>query len=286
MQNENISSAEMTAFWRSEHPKLSHDSLSELLSSPDGIRKSHEFETKYNYPMIGRKVSVRAGWFQEEAIRLLKTKHYNSCISLGSGFSMLTFYLSKYTMANKNLSFLDVDLQKMIATRTKRISSLEHELLDVSVLSRVSTLVLDLEYSYQNGSKFSEIFGMSRTPVFIIEGIIYFLSKGCVNWIFEGIQSYKNYAILFDYWPENGPNISECFKRAIATLNNFIPEQTRGLLSTSELNTLCKNSNLTIVSLQEKEQEFSIKNEEEPQFMDQNLFFPVQLAIVTPKQYE
>ncbi|HLX54590.1 MAG TPA: class I SAM-dependent methyltransferase [Aquella sp.] len=283
MQNENISSAEMTAFWRSEYPKLSHDSLSKFLSSPEGIRKSHEFETKYNYPLIGRKVSVRAGWFLEEAVYLLKTGYYNSCISLGSGLSMLTYYLSKYAMANKNLSFLDVDMEEMIAARTKRISSLDHELLDGLALNRISTLALDLEYSYQSGRKFIEIFGTNQTPVFIIEGMIYFLSKGCVDWIFEGIQSYKNYVVLFDYWPENAPNMSECFKHSIATLNNFIPEQTRGLLSSSELNTLCKNSNLTIVSLQEKEQEFSIKNGEKPQFMDQNSFFPVQLAIVTPK---
>lgn len=284
MQNENISSAEMTAYWRSKYPKLSHDLLSKQLSSPQGVEKASQFEAKYNYPLIGRKVSARAGWFLNEAVSLLKTGHYNSCISFGSGFSLLTYYISKQTFHIKNLKFLDVDLEDIISARIKRISSIDNELFESLALGRISILALNLESAYQSGKKFTDFFGVNQDPVFIIEGIIYFLSKECVHWIFDGIQSYKNYAILFDYWPDNAPSISQCFKRSLNTLNDFIPEQTRGLLSSNEISLLCHKSKITQVSLQEVENTFSIKNEENPQLLDQNTFFPVQLVTVTPNK--
>lgn len=67
MSNENISSAEMTAYWRCKYPLISQDSLSFHLASKNGVEKAHQFEEKYNYPLVARKVSVRAGWFFDQA---------------------------------------------------------------------------------------------------------------------------------------------------------------------------------------------------------------------------
>ena len=57
-----ISSAEMTAYWRSLYPLLSGDTLSINLASVEGIQKAKIFEEKFKYPLVGRKVSVRAGF--------------------------------------------------------------------------------------------------------------------------------------------------------------------------------------------------------------------------------
>lgn len=108
-----------------------------------------------------------------------------------------------------------------------------------------------------------------------------FLSKGCVQWIFDGIAAYKINAIIFDYWPDGTSNNSKCFKRVFDSLNEFIPEQIQGLLSTNELQKLCKAHLIKDVSLQEVENELSMKNGEKPQFINQDEFIPVRLRLAT-----
>lgn len=41
--DKDISSAEMTAYWRSLYPKFSYDNASKKLASSSGIAKAHEF---------------------------------------------------------------------------------------------------------------------------------------------------------------------------------------------------------------------------------------------------
>jgi hypothetical protein len=60
LEDGNISSSEMTAYWRSLYPAHSKDNISKHLASSDGILKAQQFEKKYNYPLVGKKVSVRA----------------------------------------------------------------------------------------------------------------------------------------------------------------------------------------------------------------------------------
>jgi hypothetical protein len=81
MHASNISSSEMTAYWRSKYPNLSKDSLSVNLSSKEGIEKSYEFEEKYNYSLVGRKVSTRAGWFLDKAVKILLQDKYDAWLS-------------------------------------------------------------------------------------------------------------------------------------------------------------------------------------------------------------
>lgn len=280
MPNENISSAEMTAFWRSKFPKLSGDHLSVMLASPEGIQKAHEFEKKYQYPLVGRKVSVRAGWCLKQTTKMLLTGDYDSCISLGSGFSLLTYFAALAIAKEKPaVKFYDVDLAEIISLRSERITKLPPHTLDPDVAKKIHTIVCDLEKAYAEGKKFSELFPACKAPVFLVEGIIYFLSKGCVEWIYQGIANYPNSAVVFDYWPEGGPEDSKCFKRMLDSIRDFIPEKVQGLLSQQELTKLCKSPLYKNVTLKEVENTCSQKKGESPQLVDQDEFIPVHLAV-------
>ncbi len=48
----------MTAYWRSLYPKFSHDPNSKLLASSQGIAKAKEFEERFEYPLVARKVDL------------------------------------------------------------------------------------------------------------------------------------------------------------------------------------------------------------------------------------
>src|SRR3989338_9366545 len=92
IQQKDISSAEITAVYRCAIPGLSRDTLSEKLASPAGKERAAAFIAKYNYPLVNRKISLRAGYFLSEATRLLSSGQYDSCISFASGFSLLLYY--------------------------------------------------------------------------------------------------------------------------------------------------------------------------------------------------
>lgn len=52
MSTDNISSAEMTALWRSAYPNISGDSLSKEMSSFEGVQKAKGFEDRYKFPLV------------------------------------------------------------------------------------------------------------------------------------------------------------------------------------------------------------------------------------------
>jgi hypothetical protein len=278
--NENISSAEMTAYWRCRYPSMSGDTLSETLATPEGIKKAIEFEQKYNYPLVGRKVSVRAGWCLKEATQRLLTGKYDACISLGSGFSLLTYYVAlAIEPQNLEIKFFDIDLPEIINQRKRRIANLPVTSTNLSIIKKIIMMAIDLEAAYQQGRNFSSLFPTCKAPVFIIEGIIYFLTKNCAQWIYDGISSYKNSAVVFDYWPQESINESACFKRVIDSLNNFIPEQIRGFISHKELAKLCRSHVIKDIDLQDAEKELSEKTKEPVQLKNKDEFIPVRLAV-------
>jgi O-methyltransferase involved in polyketide biosynthesis len=280
MGKENISSAEMTAFWRSNYPQISKDSLSQKLASSEGVQKAHEFEEKYQYPLVGRKVSVRAGWCLQQATEALMVGEYDSCISLGSGFSLLTYHIAAaVSQQKKEIKFFDVDLPEIIQLRKERMARLLINNLVASVLSKIEMLIINLESAFQEKKKFKDLFPNCKSPVFIIEGIIYFLSKDCVQWIYNSIASYEHSAVIFDYWPENGPNISRCFRQVLSSLDSFIPEKTRGLVSQKELAKLCGNRLIKDISLQDAETKLSQAVPEKAQLVNKDEFIPVRLAV-------
>lgn len=138
LQQKDVSSAEITAIYRSAIPELSGDTLSEKLVSTAGSERAAEFIEKYNYPLVNRKISVRAGYFLSEATRLLASGHYDSCISLASGFSLLTYYIADKNINHSHVKYFDTDLPHMIAERAKRIENIK-SLLNPEVVKKNST---------------------------------------------------------------------------------------------------------------------------------------------------
>jgi hypothetical protein len=280
MSTDNISSAEMTALWRSAYPNISSDSLSKKMASIEGHQKAKDFEDRYKFPLVSRAVSTRAGWFLNEAFRLLKTGEYDTCISFGSGFSLLTYYIAKHINHTYDISFYDIDLPNILLLRQERIEKIKSSL-DDSIYNKIQNSALNLEDACRSGKAFSDLLPMTKAPLVMLEGIIYFLSKECVAWIFNGLNQYKHAGILFDYWPETAPSLSACFRRVMGSLNDFIPEQIQGLISDEYLKKLCGNMFLNVINLDAVEDAYAPQVDECAMLINQDEYIPVKLATAT-----
>ncbi len=277
----NISSAEMTAYWRSLYPHISGDRISLKLASDAGIVKAKDFEAKFSYPLVARKVSVRAGFMLNTSVSLLDSGKFDSCISIASGFSMLTYLIAARVLPElPNLTFIDVDLPHILEARNKRIIAIADDLLDKSILTRIELLAMDLEEVCTAGRSFGDLFPRCERPVFIIEGLIYFLSKRCVDWLIREISSYKNVALLFDYWPEDGTTYSACFKRVVDSLKGFMPENVKSFWSADSIATLSRHFKQTKDrDLKSIENDVIVRTADTPMLIDQNEFFPVRFFV-------
>jgi O-methyltransferase involved in polyketide biosynthesis len=224
--NADISSAEMTAYWRSFNvDTISGDNLSHKLATTNGINQAKAFEKKYNYPLVSRKVEVRARFFLDNAVHLLKTGNYDSCISLASGFSLLTYYIFKKTgNLTSSIEFIDTDIDKIIEPRKKRLKCLVETKQIEEISLRIKQEILDLEMAANKKLSLKEVFPSCKNPLFIIEGVIYFLSTTCVEWLMREIKKYNNSALIFDYWPEEGIHQSKFFERTVTDLRGFMKE--------------------------------------------------------------
>ena len=278
--DKNISSAEMTAYWRSQYPWLSGDKLSVSLASKEGIAKAHEFEEKFNYPLVSRKVSVRAGFFLKQTVDLLLTGKFDACISFASGFSLLGYYIATAIQNTyPEITVIESDLPNIIQARSARLESMVDQL-NKDALSKLKTSVLDLEQACREGKSLRELFPAYHSPVFIIEGVIYFLSKQCVNWLINEIAQYPTAAMVVDYWPEDGVSQSECFDRVVQSLKGFMPENIKSFWTESALEEIHqKFSFVKDVPIQYVEHQYSAWCDEEPKFIDQDKFFPVHLLV-------
>lgn len=280
-ESANISSAEMTAYWRSLFPELSHDSYSIRLASTEGILKAKEFEKKFDYPLVGRKVSVRAGFILEKAKELLSTGQYDACISFASGFSLLTYCIaSELGEKAEFITFYDSDLLHIIEERNHRIQTLIHEGNLPTEVSNIKALPIDLEIACKQNISFKKLFESCKRPLFIVEGVIYFLSDTCVQWMLNAVSSFDNAALIFDYWPQDGINESTCFKRVVNSLKGFMPESVKSFWDKTSIDTLYKSfSHVNDEKIGMIENKMSAELSEIAQFSDQNLFFPVNFIV-------
>lgn len=276
----NISSSEMTAYWRSIYPQLSGDKLSVKLSSDNGICKSHEFEKKFDYPLVSRKVSVRAGFFLKQSVDLILTGRFDSCISFASGFSLLSYYIAMAIQEIfPDIILIDTDLPNIIKERENRLQSIANEL-NEKAFSKVKSMVCDLELAASENRSIKDIFPDVKSPIFLIEGVIYFLSKACVDWITREVSQYENSAIIMDYWPENGMEESKCFKQVVESLKGFIPENIKSFWDEESLKKLYNTFDSSKdIPIQYLEHQYSTFSDENPKFYDKNSFFPVHLLV-------
>jgi hypothetical protein len=280
MSADNISSAEMTALWRCAYPNISGDDLSKAMSSIEGHQKANDFEDRYQFPLVSRAVSVRAGWFLNDAIRLLHTGNYDACISFGSGFSLLTYFIAKNINNRQNISFYDIDLPTILLLRQERIKKIASTL-DHNISCKIHNSAINLEDACRSGKTFSDFFPTSKAPLILMEGIIYFLSKTCVSWIFHGLNQYQHAGILFDYWPQEAPSVSACFRKIMGSLNDFIPEQIQGLISDEALKKLCGDMFLNVIDLDALEGTYASRANEKRMLIHQDDYIPVKLAAAT-----
>lgn len=157
------------------------------------------------------------------------------------------------------MHFIDVDVEEIIFLRKQRIAMIPENKLAQNAINSITMQVTNLELAYQGGIKFGNLFPHCESPLFIIKGIIYFLSKGYVKWIYDGINDYKNSSVMFDYWPEDDPNMSLCFRSVLQSLKDFIPEKVQGLLSQQELAKLSYSKLVKDVYLSDVEIAYSSK---------------------------
>lgn len=282
----NISSAEMTAYWRSQFD-ISGDNLSGKLATAEGKCKASEFVKKFAYPLIGRKVSIRARFFLDNAVSLLESNRYDSCISFASGFSLLTYFVLLATQKKlPALTFIDTDLLDILSERATRIENSDNEGF-MQGIKKIKSQTLNLELACQERRRLKDLFPHCQKPVFLIEGVIYFLTPQCVDWLLQEIATYQETAVIFDYWPEEGVHESQCFSNAVRELRGFMRENvvsffTEKFWSEEGFSRLIKPFNpMRKISIKVVENQLSIDHCQEPKFIDQNQFFPVKLFVGT-----
>ncbi len=274
-----IGSAEMAAYWRSSFPAFSRDYLSARLVSAEGVEKALAFEKNYNYPLAPRKVSVRAGYILQQSTRLLMTGRYDSCISLVSKFSLLTYYIAATVkQLLPDLQIIDTDSPMVLNKRIERLAEMA-DVLAPEILSQIKLQATNLEKAYRNGDTFKALFPDCQAPIFILEGAAYFLTLPCLQWVFDEIASYETSAIIFDYFPEDSLDISRCFARIYPNLQQIVPDKINSGVNCNDM--LKGYSYISDRSIEAIEHEMSRELGQAPQFNDPNDFFPIRIITAT-----
>lgn len=239
-----ISSAEMTAHWRSAEPKLSADLYSTLMATEAGRNKADIYQ-KNQYPFAARHFSLRAGYFMNSALKLLfrPDSDYDSILSIGSGFSLLTYTIAlafRKNESEKELYILDSDIQKILESRRTRLIELGLDEIEGVTFDQQ---VLDIEKAFSDRKSVKECFNPNvKNPILILEGLSYFLTPECLQWLFDGIQeAYPSAAIIWDYWPDNMLKRSRFFHTVLEYFKNELPENVNALIESGLFSRLTRN---------------------------------------------
>lgn len=276
-KNKDLSSAELTANYRCAFSELSGDNISHYLSSVAGRELAKDFISKYNYPLARRKISVCAGYFLKEASRLIKTDRYDSVISFASGFSLLVYLIAKNNLVSPNFTFYDTDLPHMIEERNKRIE-LAKDKLDIKILARLKSKSLDIEQIYKEKQTLKDIFPDCKRPIFILDGVSYFLSVGCTDWLLKQMGSYEHSAVTLYYWPDNMADRSSLFASVQSDLNQgMIKEELKNFWSQETLEKFHQQFPIMKDSALEEIEASIVTDVSQRQLVDHNTFFPVRL---------
>ena len=271
-----ISSAEMTAYWRTVDSKLSGDSLSRSLATAEGIAKAKLFEKNINYPLIGRAISVRAGYFLRQAVTLLQSGKYDACISFASGFSLLTSYIQQ-AVANPAIQFYDTDLATMITLRQSRLDSTQDDLATHN-LTNTHLSTFDLEALTNKKTCLATTFPQIKNPLILLEGIVYFITPNALNALFHELFNYESAAVILDYFPEDAIQKSQCFARMYHQIGDFMPEVIKALINQEMIsNDKNKLHILDHSPLSVAETTFCKQMQIPTKLINPDEFFPVQL---------
>jgi O-methyltransferase involved in polyketide biosynthesis len=239
--DKDISSAEMTAHWRSMEAQFSADPYSTHMATDAGRAKANEYLSK-QYPFAVRHFSLRAKYFRQNALMLLfkPGADYDSILSLGSGFSLLTYTIALAFRAGdsqRKIYVLDSDIPKILQARQEKLKKLGLASIDGVHFEQQ---VLNIEQSFKDGKSVQACFSPHvKKPIIILEGLSYFLTPACLQWLFDGIKKgYPGAAIIWDYWPESLITRSPFFTTVLEYFKKELPEDVRALISTELLDCL------------------------------------------------
>ncbi|MBI2082348.1 MAG: class I SAM-dependent methyltransferase [Deltaproteobacteria bacterium] len=231
--NEKLTSAEMTAYWRSRYPELSGDRWSALLVSKEGIKLANRFKTEV-YPLIEHHLALRHRFFFNRAAALLRSGHYDSCISIGSGLSLLVPYLTEVA---PKLCYYDADLSEVLEMRETRLKKVKEKFKN-ETWGAIQSRTIDLEKAATKKKKLKSVFPEATSPIFILEGVFFYLTSACLEWFFRELETYGTSAVIFDYWPKYSEAKSEVTRKMVTFLNTSIREKIQRFQSADEFKKL------------------------------------------------
>jgi hypothetical protein len=287
-QDKDISSAEMTCTWRCDEPNISGDKLSHLLATPEGTQKAREYQQE-QYELAPRHFSVRAGYFLKTASELLATREFDSIVSLGSGLSLLTHCIASQSMSMSNeIVIVDSDLDYMIQAREEKLLNHQPQLPKISDNFQFNNISLDIETAYQSSKAGHQGLGMHlpgecKRPLFLLEGICYFLSNDCLSRLFNAMKHYDHSAIIFDYWPDEAPKRSAFFTNVLQYFKTSLPEDVQSIVTPSMLAEY--SSDMQILAdcwLDEAEQDL-LQGKYAKKLIDPNTYIPAKICTLVKK---
>ena len=217
-KTKDVSSAEITAIYRSSLPHISGDFLSAQLIQEPGRTRAAAFIEKYNYPLVQRKIALSSSFCRQQANRLLATGLYDSVISFASGFSLLTYYIKKDNPKLTNIVYYDTDLENMASERMNRLHLLRDSV-DMDALNSIQIKPFNIEKAYSDGKSLKESFPECRNPIFICDGVVYFLTEGCTRWLIDQAGDYQHSALVLYYWHTQMHAQSQLFSKVFNDLN-------------------------------------------------------------------
>ena len=276
VQFNQVNSAEMTAYWRTSEPQISNDLFSINLVSESGIKNALKFEEQLDYHCVSRLISVRARYFYDQAVKLLKTGNYDSCISFASGFSLLNDNIA-YANEFDHIKFYDSDLEHVVHVRKNRINDIvKHH--NKKFIQNSKTITYDLN-ELLNGKPIKEVFPNIKNPLIIFEGISYFIPNSVLHELFNQLTLFPNAAIILDYFPEDSALRSQHFKLYAKNVTSFIPQIINTIKHTKDEKLgLFKIENQ--ISVQEYEAKICAILNLDNKLMDENKFFPTEFIVL------
>ncbi|MCB0327400.1 MAG: hypothetical protein KDD52_07265 [Bdellovibrionales bacterium] len=192
---------EMEAYFRGKYPELSLDPYSRAFCSQEGTELAHTFAQ--SYADYGQYLCLRARIYYEHVTTLLKSNSYDAVISLGTGFSLLTFYLSEY---HSNIRFIDADDAILMKTRKNRMVPVQ-KLFGPQTL-QVEQKIFDLEKVAKAKGEIQNFFPY-KNPLFLMEGLSLFLNKKNLSWLFQSLQDYAKFTFIYDCFSQGSPALQK-----------------------------------------------------------------------------
>ncbi len=278
-----VSSAELTALWRSLHPSISHDNLSIHMVSDKAKHQSDVFIEMHHYPLISRKISARAGYIFNEALHLIRNYHCDSVLSFACGYSLLGLLIS---LASPHpIHVIDTDLPLILADRQQRLKNLSLSKAEQTALAKVSHDEFDIEQAAVKNIDLSKRFPQCKRPVIILEGITYFLTPNTRDWLIQALKKWHNACIILEYWPENSLEISNKIKASFEIdLKKNFKEHLKSFMLDKHIEDLTSWYDATDISIGEAENELSRLANEEPQLLNPHDYYPIRILTGAPKE--